>query len=329
MKMNQLIVERESDNIRKMSRLSIFNQKRFWMQEEEKQQTEEILIEFNKLKLDEPILKLEQQNLRKFCKNFQSFEYYNGEPICINDYFIRILPVGQRCIVSSYQGVTILQTINGLKHKFSSSLPGGSQKTLIGRCILDCFLCSNTVYIYDIMQWGKMDMSEQVAELRYFWIKGHILSQLRQDQELEDYNFEWIPIIPSINELQKTIFPYTKNGLLFIRKDSYYFAGVNPECFIYQDEFTDENFKEESIKYKFDNSITLTLSLFQNELKTRDGYQIAQYQSNKNTKEIVDAKVTITNKELILVDIKDPSKFLEDPYSKIMFWKWLPRLRIQ
>ncbi|CAD8167697.1 unnamed protein product [Paramecium octaurelia] len=329
MKMNQLIVERESDNIRRMSRLAIFNQRRFWLKEEEKQQTEEIEIEFNKLKLEEPTLKLEQQNLRKFCKNFQSFEYYNGEPICVNDYFIRILPVGLRCIVSSHQGVTVLKTINGLKYKFSSSLPGGSIKTMIGRCILDCILCANTVYIYDIMQWGKMDMSEQVAELRYFWIKGHILSQLRQDQESEDYIFEWIPVIPSIHELQKTIFPYTKNGLLFIRKDSYYFAGVNPECFIYQDEFTDENFKEECLKYKFDNSITLTLCHFQNQLETRDGYKIAQYQSSKNTKEIVDAKVTITNNELVLVDIKDPSKFLEDPYSKIMFWKQLPRLKIQ
>ncbi|CAD8073325.1 unnamed protein product [Paramecium sonneborni] len=329
MKLNQQIVERENDNIRRMSRLAIFNQKRFWLKEEEKQLTEEIEIEFNKLKLEEPTLKLEQQNLRKFCKNFQSFEYYNGESICINDYFIRILPVGQRCIVSSHQGVTVLKTINGLKYKFSSSLPGGSQKTLIGRCILDCFLSVNTVYIYDILQWGKMDMSDQVAELRYFWIKGHILNQLRQDIEEQDYNFEWIPVIPSITELQKTIFPYTKNGLLFIRKDSYYYAGVNPECFIYQDEFTDENFKEECIKYKIDNSITLTLSLFQNQLLTRDGYKIASHPCTKNTKVIVDAKIKITDQELILIDIKDPSKFLEDPYSKIRFWKLLPRLRIQ
>ncbi|CAD8128410.1 unnamed protein product [Paramecium sonneborni] len=69
MKLIQYLVERESDNIRKMSHLALIKKV------QKRQQTETIELQFNKLKLLEPTLKVELQNLGKFCKNLKNFEF--------------------------------------------------------------------------------------------------------------------------------------------------------------------------------------------------------------------------------------------------------------
>jgi snurportin-1 len=55
---------------------------------------------------------------------------------------------------------------------------------------------------------------------------------------------------------------------------------VNPECFIYKDEATDDYYKEELVKFRFDNTITMTLGWHRDQLMTRDDITVANHPSS-------------------------------------------------
>lgn len=184
-------------------------------------------------------------------------------------------------------------------------------------------ICDQTIYILDIIEWGKMDFSEQVAEMRYFWIESNILTAKLDGG---DFQFRWLPVYATLQDaITDKRRDYCKAGLLFIKKDSHYVNGVNPECIFFRDEHTDDSFREDIKEFIKSKKIKMLMSLQDGVLSTRDGVQMGTWKQPSQRKVVVEVELVV-DQNCHVTDVREAKEFLEDPYSKVVFWSTLPEL---
>ncbi|GBM83743.1 Snurportin-1 [Araneus ventricosus] len=158
-------------------------------------------------------------------------------------WFLKLCPVGKRCLIVASKGITKAYTKSGYNiMSFPSDLPGGnkviSSKPLHVYCFLDCIYneVENTFYILDIMCWNSHPCFDSETEFRFYWMQAKIgeCTGLQEITENHQYNFVPLPYYDCSKEtIEKVLwsdlpFPSKLDGLLFYHKKSHYICGSTP-----------------------------------------------------------------------------------------------------
>ncbi|KAM3129432.1 hypothetical protein pb186bvf_018424 [Paramecium bursaria] len=299
--------------LRKLSRAQLINVKRFLL-DSEKRSVASIEMELESITL----VSDKSKELEQFCQQFQVYDYILDVNLDKELYFVRNMPQGQRCFVTSQKGQTKIETEFGVKYQFESQLPGGSKSNRDGMCILDCILSATTLNILDIIVWGHQDFSEMIAEFRYWWIYGNVVYLLNKPLHTkQEFKFHWVDAYPM--QMDKQLWeqnPSNRIGLAYIKKDSFYLCGFNPECFLYKDKKVDLGY-DNTIQSIYDKgTIIMNLQLQDGWLKTIDGQLLGTCNSLESS--IVQADIDVKTFEVR--SIRKSSQYILEPFAKIKFW---------
>jgi hypothetical protein len=89
------------------------------------------------------------------------------------NWYMMVVPKGQRCLVIASHGKTISRAIDGTKiDTFASRLPGGCERldgiaNSTAACILDCVLFQEIYFVLDILSWKGQVYYDCSSEFRY------------------------------------------------------------------------------------------------------------------------------------------------------------------
>lgn len=159
-------------------------------------------------------------------------------------------PAGQRCLVVSARGQTTARRRNGsvLAH-FPSALPGGRRASAREQrggarafCVLDCIYDpeSRVYHVLDIMVWRGHLLYDCHAAFRLFWthsklgeVEANVASRLNPCPFLPVPYYE--ASAATLRELYEATWPFPRDGLLFVHRETVYEPGPTPLVLLWTD----------------------------------------------------------------------------------------------
>lgn len=154
------------------------------------------------------------------------------------EWLMVVCPFGKRNLVIASNGFTAAYTKSGFRvNKFSSLLPGGSQRTLKpgDYTILDCIFSesTNTFYVLDVMCWRGHPVYDSETDFRFYWLQTKLQEEsvVSQVSTNNSYRFVSLPYCscdpPSIQQALSCATSEV-DGLLFFHKRTHYTCGRTP-----------------------------------------------------------------------------------------------------
>jgi snurportin-1 len=161
-------------------------------------------------------------------------------------------PAGQRCLVVSARGQTTARRRNGsVLARFSSALPGG-RSTAAERggdgsaknafCVLDCIYDHpmRTYHVLDVMVWRGYMLHDCHAQFRLYWTHTK-LSEVGAQRTSRTNPCAFLPVpyhectAESVARLHKAKWPFGRDGLLFVHRETVYEPGATPLLLLWAD----------------------------------------------------------------------------------------------
>jgi snurportin-1 len=149
-------------------------------------------------------------------------------------------PQGQRCLLISAKGRTLLIRRNGTEiAHFPCRLPGGSQKTNVRESMFTLFDCifveqALTIYVIDVLAWKGDVYYDYNTEFRMSW-RDWKLSETEDLTVLDQNNIYKLVALPyyacSVSGLQSAgthELPFAREGYLFYHLEATYEFGLTP-----------------------------------------------------------------------------------------------------
>lgn len=122
-------------------------------------------------------------------------------------------------------------------HRWASPLPcGGSSSRGLGKgafLVLDCiFDDAQTFWILDAMHWREVDLYENPAEFRLFWLTTKIAEEAPHMSTAEPFRLALVPFYEcdpaGLEQAYRGPIPFARDGLLFYLKQGFYRPGSSP-----------------------------------------------------------------------------------------------------
>lgn len=160
-------------------------------------------------------------------------------------------PAGQRCLVVSARGQTTARRRNGavLAH-FPSALPGGRRAAAREQrsggaeacCVLDCVfdVGARTYHVLDVMVWRGYLLYDCHAAFRLFWAHAKLGEvEAGAVSRLNPCAFLPVPHYAvsreSLRRLYAAEWPFARDGLLFVHRETVYEPGPTPLVLLWTD----------------------------------------------------------------------------------------------
>ncbi|KAG8459582.1 hypothetical protein KFE25_000938 [Diacronema lutheri] len=161
-------------------------------------------------------------------------------------------PAGQRCLVVSARGQTTARRRNGavLAH-FPSALPGGRRASAREQrgaggarafCVLDCIFdpSAKVYHVVDVMVWRGYLLYDCHAAFRLFWAHAK-LGEVDATVASRTNPCAFLPLPyyavsrESLAQLYAAEWPYARDGLLFVHRETVYEPGATPLVLLWTD----------------------------------------------------------------------------------------------
>uniref|UniRef100_T1JE87 Snurportin-1 n=1 Tax=Strigamia maritima TaxID=126957 RepID=T1JE87_STRMM len=164
------------------------------------------------------------------------------DDLTINWYFMPC-PVGRRCVVTTYRGLTKAHSRSGYFLKqFSSHLPGGNkqQEKKSGKQFtsLDCVYSEieRTFYVLDVMCWTGHPVYDSETEFRFYWMNSKLaeIPEISVQSKINQFKFVALQYFEySSLDLHRVMsrpmqFKVDLDGILFYHKQTHYTCGPTP-----------------------------------------------------------------------------------------------------
>ena len=196
---------------------------------------------------------LRARHRKKFASQLTIMEWLIDVPDDLyTNWYVLPRPEGPRCLLIAQNGITTSRYKNGNLHKkFESSLPNGSTETgtSSAKCVLDAVFHAplKTFFVTDCMVWEDYSLVDCDFEFRRYWLNQK-MSALADGEaspaaaSASSGGFT-VAVIPAEVSTRETLlraygeaFGYTKDGLVFVHKDSSYTQGeITPLCLQWKD----------------------------------------------------------------------------------------------
>ena len=280
-----------------------------------------------------------QENLagfktNKHSKHIQLFEYLVGLPgdLNQNSFLIVARPEGDRCMLTCARGrCTLVDKSDRLLHIFSCDLPGGSNQTKNGGCLLECIYHkeSGNLYIIDVLAWNVQSFVDCNAEFRFFWIQSNIRFPLKANPEAKIPKF--IKKLPTPTLLPVAVYPanpsgflsayknelpYPRNGLLFYHKNGWYVHGLSPYVLFWRDNITSGFFQPSPLNEMNEEGFRLSLRLDKNgDLRTYENYIVGVLDEDYK-QELLKQSLSLKKFEKIFLQLTVGDILIEESLTK-------------
>ena len=162
-------------------------------------------------------------------------------------------PQGKRCLVLASAGTTVSRLRTGkLLQVFPSELPNGGLGKGAGRTggqdssVLDCIYAEELgcYYICDVLCWKGHALFDCTAEFRFFWLQQKMAEDaalaVQHHPHQNPYPMHLLPWYccdpPGLEAAYRSLeVPFTRDGLLFLHRDSNYEIGLTPLMLVWKD----------------------------------------------------------------------------------------------
>jgi snurportin-1 len=159
-------------------------------------------------------------------------------------------PAGQRCLVVSAGGQTTARRRNGaILARFPSALPGGRRSSgpdarsgASAFCVLDCVYdaAHKCYHVLDVMVWRGYMLYDCHAQFRIYWAHTK-LDEVRAGARARTNPcvFAAVPYYEcraaSVRALYESEWPFVRDGLLFVHRETVYESGFTPLLLLWTD----------------------------------------------------------------------------------------------
>lgn len=162
-------------------------------------------------------------------------------------------PQGKRCLVLASGGTTVSRLRTGkVLEVFQSVLPNGSLGKGAGRTggqdssVLDCIYAEELGYYFicDVLCWKGHALFDCTAEFRFFWLQQKMTEDAAlaaQHHPVQNpFPMHLLPWYCCDSEGLEAAYrslavPFTRDGLLFLHRDSNYEIGLTPLMLVWKD----------------------------------------------------------------------------------------------